>query len=86
MISQAYAHKVETTLSDFGDHLDLLDRGLKALAAANEGMCAAFNAKAEVDGDGIATLYDIVIADMKTHTDGMAQLLSELQPSRPAKP
>ncbi|MEQ1636735.1 MAG: hypothetical protein ABL903_08575 [Methylococcales bacterium] len=81
MISQAYAHKVESTLSDFGDHLEMLDRGLKALAAANEGMCAAINAKAEVDGDGMATLYDIVLADMKCHTDAMQHIITNLHPS-----
>lgn len=81
MISQAYANKVETTLSDFGDHLDMLDRGLKALAAANEGVCAAINAHAVTDGDGIATLYDIVLADMKQHTDAMQHIITELRPS-----
>jgi hypothetical protein len=81
MISQAYAHKVETTLHDFAEHLDSLDKGMNALAAANEGLCASLNSQAPVDGDNIASLFDIVLADMKQHTDAMQDIIIHLKPA-----
>ena len=84
MISQAYAHKVETTLSDFADHLDSLDKGMNALAAANEGLCATLNTQAPVDGDNIASLFDIVLADMKHHTEAMQLIIVGLKPAATA--
>lgn len=82
MISQAYAHKVETTLAGFGDRLDMLDRSVKALAAANEGLYAALNAQSVMSSDGVAALYDILIEDMGGHIAALSEAVAEIKPCK----
>ncbi|NOU22154.1 MAG: hypothetical protein HOO93_10265 [Methyloglobulus sp.] len=66
-------------LTAIDEHLEAIRNGMAALAAANEGLCAAISSEAPLSADGIGSLFDIVLGNMKGHTEAIQAVLSEAQ-------
>lgn len=62
------------------NHVEQLDRSMKGLMAANDGMCAALTAPSpKIDGESLAILFDLILEGMRGELSGIQNLLEQAQ-------